>query len=204
MSCHVKKTVLRALYIPVAFLLAIVAFVVARDQGWLSPIGIDSSTQDSQVIQAIERTQEVSLMSLGIQGILQKEQSSTVLGQSIPGTGERVLIVYKFTAKLGVDGEQVQVEETGEDAYTVTVPDFTFIGTQEPTFEVPVEDGGILRFVTPDIDQLELVNEILSDDGKQEYIDSNLDLLQDQTRVFYDSLITSVVPDAEVTYEFAS
>ncbi len=204
MSCHVKKTVLRALYIPVAFLLAIVAFVVARDQGWLSPIGIDSSTQDSQVIQAIERTQEVSLMSLGIQGILQKEQSSTVFGQSIPGTGERVLIVYKFTAKLGVDGEQVQVEETGEDAYTVTVPDFTFIGTQEPTFEVPVEDGGILRFVTPDIDQLELVNEILSDDGKQEYIDSNLDLLQDQTRVFYDSLITSVVPDAEVTYEFAS
>ena len=204
MSCHVKKTVLRALYIPVAFLLAIVAFVVARDQGWLSPIGIDSSTQDSQVIQAIERTQEVSLMSLGIQGILQKEQSSTVFGQSIPGTGERVLIVYKFTAKLGVDGEQVQVEETGEDAYTVTVPDFTFIGTQEPTFEVPVEDGGILRFVTPDIDQLELVNEILSDDGKQEYIDSNLDLLQDQTRVFYDSLITSGVPDADVTYEFAS
>lgn len=199
-----KKTVLRALYIPLAFLLAIVAFVVARDQGWLSPIGIDSSTQDSQVIQAIERTQEVSLMSLGIQGILQKEQSSTVFGQSIPGTGERVLIVYKFTAKLGVDGEQVQVEETGENAYTVTVPDFMFIGTQEPTFEVPVEDGGILRFVTPDIDQLELVNEILSDDGKQEYIDSNVDLLQDQTRVFYDSLITSVVPNAEVTYEFAS
>ena len=199
-----KKTVLRALYIPLAFLLAIVAFVVARDQGWLSPIGIDSSTQDSQVIQAIERTQEVSLMSLGIQGILQKEQNSTVFGQSIPGTGERVLIVYKFTAKLGVDGEQVQVEETGENAYTVTVPDFMFIGTQEPTFEVPVEDGGILRFVTPDIDQLELVNEILSDDGKQEYIDSNVDLLQDQTRVFYDSLITSVVPDAEVTYEFAS
>ena len=199
-----KKTVLRALYIPLAFLLAIVAFVVARDQGWLSPIGIDSSTQDSQVIQAIERTQEVSLMSLGIQGILQKEQNSTVFGQSIPGTGERVLIVYKFTAKLGVDGEQVQVEETGENAYTVTVPDFMFIGTQEPTFEFPVEDGGILRFVTPDIDQLELVNEILSDDGKQEYIDSNVDLLQDQTRVFYDSLITSVVPDAEVTYEFAS
>lgn len=199
-----KKTVLRALYIPLAFLLAIVAFVVARDQGWLSPIGIDSNTQDSQVIQAIERTQEVSLMSLGIQGILQKEQSSTVFGQSIPGTGERVLIVYKFTAKLGVDGEQVQVEETGENAYTVTVPDFMFIGTQEPTFEVPVEDGGILRFVTPDIDQLELVNEILSDDGKQEYVDSNVDLLQDQTRVFYDSLITSVVPDAEVTYEFAS
>lgn len=199
-----KKTVLRALYIPLAFLLAIVAFVVARDQGWLSPIGIDSSTQDSQVIQAIERTQEVSLMSLGIQGILQKEQNSTVFGQSIPGTGERVLIVYKFTAKLGVDGEQVQVEETGENAYTVTVPDFMFIGTQEPTFEVPVEDGGILRFVTPDIDQLELVNEILSDDGKQEYIDSNVDLLQDQTRVFYDSLITSVVPDADVTYEFAS
>lgn len=199
-----KKTLLRLLYIPLAFLIAIVGFAIARDQGWLSPIGIESNSKDSQVIQAIERTQEVSLMSLGIQGILQKEQNTTVFGQSIPGTGEKVLIVYKFKAKLGVDGEQVEVAEDGTDKYTVTVPEFTFIGTQEPTFEVPVEDGGLLRFVTPDIDQLELVNEILSDDGKQEYIDSNLDLLQDQTKVFYDGLIKSVVPEAEVTYEFAS
>ena len=199
-----KNTALRLLYIPLAFLIAIVAFTAAKGQGWLSPLGIDSNTQDSQIIQAIERTQEVSLMSLGIQGLLQKEQSTTLFGKSIPGTGEKVFVVYKFRAKLGLDGQQVQVEETGENAYTVSVPEFMFIGTQEPTFEVPVEDGGILRFVTPDIDQLELVNEILSDDGKDEYIESNLDLLQDQTKVFYDGLITSVVADADVTYEFAS
>lgn len=199
-----KKTVLRVLYIPLAFLLAIVAFAAAKDQGWLSPIGIESSTQDSQVIQAIERTEEVSLMSLGIQGILQKEQSTEILGRSIPGTGEKVFILYKFTAKLGLDNEQVSVAETGEDAYTVTVPDFMFIGTQEPTFESPIEDGGILRWVTPDIDKLELVNDILSNEGKQEYVDSNRDLLEDQTKVFYDGLITSVVPGAEVAYEFAS
>ena len=199
-----KKTVLRVLYIPLAFLLAIVAFVVAKDQGWLSPVGIESSTQDSQVIQAIERTEEVSLMSLGIQGILQKEQSTEILGRSIPGTGEKIFLIYKFTAKLGVDGGQVKVTKTGTDAYSVRVPEFMFIGTQEPTFEVPVEDGGILRFVTPDIDELELVNDILSNDGKQEYIDSNKELLQEQTKVFYDGVITSVAPDAKVTYQFAS
>ena len=199
-----KNTVLRLLYIPLAFLIAIVGFTAAKGQGWLSPLGIESSTQDSQIVQAIERTQEVSLMSLGIQGILEKEQSTTVFGKSIPGTGEKVFVVYKFKAKLGLDGELVQVEETGENTYTVTVPEFLFIGTQQPTFEEAVNDGGILRFVTPDIDQLELVNEILSDEGKEEYIDSNRDLLQDQTKVFYDGLITSVVADAEVTYEFAS
>ena len=93
---------------------------------------------------------------------------------------------------------------TGPDAYTVTVPEYVFIGLSEPTFETPVDDGGILQWVTPDIDQLELVNEILSVENKQEYIDSNRDLLEEQTRAFYDGLITGIAPEAKVSYTFAN
>ena len=101
-----KNTFLRALSISLAFLLVFGAFMFAKQQGWLSPFGVGSSTHDSQVIQAMTRTQEVSLMSLGIQGILEKEQDREVFGASIPGTGERVLLLYKFTAKLGLDNEK--------------------------------------------------------------------------------------------------
>ena len=49
-----------------------------------------------------------------------------------------------------------------------------------------------------------MVNEILDDDARQEYIDQNEDLLRDQAKVFYESLITSVEPAAVVTFEYTS
>ena len=157
------KTVLRLLSLPLAFLLAIGAFSVVKNQGWLSPFGIESETRDSQVIQAIERTQEVSLLSLAIQGIKEQHQSREIFGKSIPGTGESAFIRYNFRAKLGIDGAKVKVTKTGENAYLISVPEFIFIGYHKPTFKVAVEDGGLLSWATPDIDKLEMVNEILND-----------------------------------------
>ncbi len=66
MTRRLTRWALRLLSLPLAFLLAIGVFTVVKNQGWLSPFGIESESHDSQVIQAIERTQEVSLLSLGI------------------------------------------------------------------------------------------------------------------------------------------
>ena len=154
---------LRLLSLPLAFLLAIGAFSVAKNQGWLSPFGIESETHDSQVIEAIERTQEVSLLSLAIEGIKEQHQSREIFGRSIPGTGESTFIRYNFRAKLGIDGAKVKVTKTGENAYLISVPEFIFIGYHKPNFKVAVEDGGLLSWVTPDIDKLEMVNQLLND-----------------------------------------
>ena len=188
----------------VVLVLALVVFNVAKSQGWLSPFGIRSSSTDSQVVQAIERTEEVSLLSLGIQGIKEEDRCSEVFGKCVPGSGEKAYLQYKFTAKLGLDGADVDVKKSGESSYRVTVPKFISIGFAEPTFEVAVEDGGVLSWVTEDIDKVEMINEILNDNARQKYIDANADLLRDQTKVFFDRLITSVDPDAETTYEFES
>ena len=198
------KTVLRLLSLPLAFLLAIGLFSVAKNQDWLSPFGIESETHDSQVIEAIERTQEVSLLSLAIQGIKEQHQSREVFGRSIPGTGESTFIRYNFRAKLGIDGAKVQVTKTGENAYLISVPEFVFIGYHKPTFKVAVEDGGLLSWATPDIDKLEMVNQILNDRAQQRYIDSNEKLLEAQTKVFYNSLIKSVDPTVVTKFEFRS
>lgn len=64
----------------------------------LSPFGITSTSHDTQVIRALERTQEVSLISLGVQGIKEETANASVLGKSIPGTGKSTFIQYEFNA----------------------------------------------------------------------------------------------------------
>ena len=186
------------------FAVAVGAFMVSKDRGWLSPIGIESESDDSQVVKAIERTEEVSLVRLSIEGISTRNDSRRVFGKVIPGTGQQVLLQYKFKAKLGIDGAQVQIAKTPSGDYRISVPEFSFIGYDQPTFKVVVDDGGALSFVTPDIDQTDLVNEVLDDDAQGQYLTENADILRDQTRVFYDSLIASIDPDVETRYEFAT
>lgn len=204
MSRRLTRSALRLLSLFLTFVLAIGGFTIAKVRGWLSPLGIDSESHDSQVIQAIECTQEVSLLKLGIQGIKDEDQSAEIFGDSIPGTGEKVYLQYAFDAKLGIDGTQVKVAKTGKNAYLISVPEFIFIGYDEPTFEVAFEDDEVLSWLTPDIDRVEMVNEILDDDAQQTYIASNEELLEEQTRTFYDSLITSIDPAAVTTFAFRS
>lgn len=204
MARRLIRWALLVLSLLVAFSLALGLFTLAKNQGWLAPLGIASESRDSQVIQAIKRTQEVSLLSLGIQGITEEQRSAKVFGRSVPGTGEKVFLQYNFNAKLGIDGAKVKVTRASENSYVISVPDFSFIGFAEPTFKVAAEDGGILSWVTADIDKVNMVNKILNNDARQQYIDSNAEILKDQTKVFYDTLITSVDPAAVTTYEFAS
>jgi len=197
--------VLKTLLLVAGVLVLVVgAVAVAAWQGVLSPLGIDSESSDSQVIEAVERTQEVSLLSLSIQGITSERRTREVFGQTLPGSGETVFIQYRFAAKLGVDGAGVEVRRTGPSAYTVSVPDFSFIGYDDPTFELAVEDNGILSWTTPDIDRVEMVNDVLDDDARDDYLEAQRAALEAQTQVFYDSLITGIDPEAETTYEFAS
>lgn len=203
MPSQVVTTAKRALSLIVAFALGIGAFTFAKNLGWLSPLGIQSESSDSQVIQSIERTEEVSLLALGIQGIKQTDRCSEAFGKCIPGTGESVFLQYNFTGKLGVDGSRVDVTKTGESAYKISVPEFDFIGYDAPTFKTAVEDGGILGWVTPDVDKAEMITEILDNEAQQKYVDDHEQMLQEQTKLFYDNLITSIVEDVETTYEFS-
>lgn len=188
--------------IVVVALLLVAAGGFAMSRGWLEPLGIGSESNDSQVIAAVERTQEVSLLSLAVQGIIEEKRAREIFGRGVPGSTESVFVQYNFKAKLGVDGSGVQVERTGDHSYRISVPEFTFIGYEEPTFKVAAQDSGVLSWITPDIDQVEMVNELLNDDAKTTYISDNQDALQDQTKVFYDSLIQGIDPDAATTYTF--
>ena len=49
-----------------------------------------------------------------------------------------------------------------------------------------------------------MITEILNDDARQAYVASNEELLKEQTKTFYDRLITSIDPALVTTYEFRS
>lgn len=203
MTKMIARTLSRIFTIVVAFLLAVFVILLAGRLGWLGVFGIQSESHDTQVIKSIERTQEVSLVSLSVQGIKEQKDNRSVAGWGIPGTSKKAYLQYLFDAKLGVDGQQVQVSRDGKSSYRISVPEFMFIGYDEPTFKVAVQDGGLLGWVTPDIDTVEMINEILNDEAKDSYIEKNEELLQEQTKVFYDGLITGIDPSAKTSYEFA-
>jgi hypothetical protein len=202
MTSRLGRSALYVLFPLVAFILGIGLVAVGRGLGWLSPFGIGSESNDSQVIHAIERTQEVSLLRLGIQGITDEDKCAQAFGKCIPGSTEKVFLQYNFDAKLGIDGAEVKVRKTGQNAYLISVPEFSFIGYDKPTFKVATEDGGVLDWITPDIDKVEMINKILNDGAQTKYLASNEKLLEDQTKVFYNSLITSIDPDAVTTFDF--
>ena len=49
-----------------------------------------------------------------------------------------------------------------------------------------------------------MVSEILNDDARKTYIASNEALLKEQTKTFYDSLITSIDPAVVIKFDFRS
>ena len=185
--------------------LALAAFgglTILRNSDFVSPFGISSEGQDTQVIQAVTRTQEVSLLSLAVEGINEERQSNRdVLGLGIPGTGRTAFVRYSSSAKLGLDGEAVSVTKTGANAYRIGIPEFVVIGYDKPKFEVAVEDDGILSWVTPDIDTLDMVNEVFNDAAQQKHLATHRDQLKEQAELFYTSLITSIDPEAVTTFE---
>lgn len=202
MTRRMPKFALSVALFFVAAVLVVGAFAVAKNAGWLSVLGIESTTNDSQVVNAIERTQEVSLLSLNLQGITDEKRNSKVFGKALPGTGEKVFLQYKFKAKLGIDGADVKIKETGESAYLVSIPDFIFIGYDDPTFKVITEDSGVLSSLTPDIDRVQMINRVLGGNARKSYLTSNEETLRDQTKVFYNTLINSIDPAIVTTFEF--
>ena len=165
----------------------------------------DATTRNSQVVQSITREQQVVLLSLGIQGIVERTQDSHLFGQeylTIPWSERASFIQYEFTAKLGFDGAGVEIEQTGENRFRITVPEFEFIGHDGEEFKVAAEDNGALSWITPPIDPVEMVNEVLSDSAKTEYVEQHQDLLQDQAQAFYNGILQGIDPQITAEYVY--
>lgn len=165
--------------------------------------GVEEESSGREVVLSVEEIEEVALVSLSVQGIETRQANSQVFGIDVPGTGRVTFIQYSFNAKLGVDGADVGIEEVGENEFLVTIPEFAFIGYDQPRFEEPIENNGVLGWVTADFEDLEIANEVLDEDAQREYLALHQEELMEQAESFYRTLITSIEPEAVVEFEFA-
>lgn len=166
-------------------------------------VGTEVETLNEQVARSISLDEQVVLVSLGIQGITSERIQSTVFGKKVPGTARTSFLQYTYDAKLGIEGDEVIVEETGENQFLVKIPEFIFIGHENAEFKTVVEDNGVMSFVTPEVDTAGLITEVLNEDARDTHIDSNREVLELQARNFYSGIIHGVEPDIDLTFEFA-
>jgi hypothetical protein len=120
----------------------------------------------------------------------------------VPGSERTSFLQYSFNAKLGIEGKDVTIRQTGADAFVVSIPRFIFIGHSNENFRLVAENNGLLSLVTPEISSVEMINNILDSDAENEYIIRNREVLEDQAKAFYGNIITSIDPNVFVRFEF--
>jgi hypothetical protein len=159
--------------------------------------------RNSQVIDAVTRQKEVALVSLHIEGLAEENVKGKLFGlMDIPSSERASFVKYAFKAKLGIDGSRVEITQTGDNTLLVTIPEFIFIGHSDEDFKLAAENNGALSWMTPEIDHVEMVNRILNDSTKSQYIEANQDVLEDQAQSFYSGIINGVDSNVTVEYRF--
>lgn len=172
-------------------------------KGFSPEMEVQVEDRSSQIVEAVTTEQQVVLLSLAIQGIdVVEQETAQVFGVTIPGTERSSFLQYSFTAKLGLEGEQVTISETSDNEYLVTVPQFVFIGHDDAVFETAVQKNGVLSWATPEIDTTDMVNRILSSEAETEYVDMHAETLRAQASSFYTQIILSIDPSAKVEFEY--
>ncbi|CAG7615246.1 hypothetical protein ACFPZL_00385 [Leucobacter soli] len=180
-----------------------VALAVGPLSGILGDAAPASATESMEKIVAVLPQDQVVLVSLVIEGVEKEDQETKkIWGIAVPGSERAKLLGYAFNAKLGIEGKDVEIEKLDEKQYRVTVPSFIFIGHDEVKFESAVEKNGILSWVAPEIDQSKMTNAILDGERQLAYVDKNREMLQDQARSHYDTIISAIDPSIELEYVF--
>ena len=193
------KKVLIGLLILVVGLLAGGAITRAMS---VEVLGSARDERNTQIIEAIQREEQVVLLSLGVQGIAEERVVTTIFGKQLPGSGRVLFLQYSYNAKLGIEGSEVTISQLDENRFQVSIPEFIFIGHDDVQFQTAVEDNGVLSWVTPEIDTAQVISEILDGDAQFQQVVDNRLLLEDQARAFYTGIIEAIDPEVQVVYEF--
>lgn len=162
-----------------------------------------TADKNTQVVNAITRSQEIALVTLGIEGIRErKTENGQFLFLSIPNS-RAAFLRYSFDAKLGIDASEVTIDEQTDGSLLVSIPAFIVIGLNNQNIEVAVESTDVLSWTTPEIDKVAMVNDVFGDDLQAEHLAKNEELLRDQARVFYTNIAAAIDPDVNLKFEFA-
>lgn len=156
-----------------------------------------------QVVRSVKGEEQVILVTAGVGGIETESDNQSFFGLfDIPFSDRQVFIQYDLDAKFGIEGKDIKIVETGDKAYTITVPRFIYLGYSDPKFSVATESNGILSWTTPEIDKIAAVEDLLTDDVIASHIEDHRSLLEVQAETFYTRIVKGIEPEATLTFEF--
>lgn len=164
--------------------------------------------RDVQVIRSITREEQIILVTAGVGDIKQESGDGLkvaipgldAFAFTLPGTDRTLLVRYDFDAKLGIEGKDVRIENTGDSSYRISIPRFIYLGNDDPELSIASEKNGLLSWTTPEIDKLALAEAVLDDETVAKTLEGARPVLEEQARIFYTNIITAI--DPEITLEF--
>lgn len=163
-----------------------------------------SEERDVQVVRSVQGEEQVILLTAGLADIKEESDNQTFFGLfDIPLSDRTTFLRWEFDAKFGIEGKEVGIEPLGDKSYRITIPEFLFLGYDDPEFSVATEANGILSWTTPAIDTLQATEELLTDEAVAEHIAGFTPLLEEQAVRFYTRIVSSIEPDATIQFEFA-
>ena len=168
-----------------------------------------TESRDTQVIRSIRGEEQVVLLSAGMTDVKEDRGDGLKLAIgdiqlfTLPGTERSILVRYEYDAKFGIEGKDVEIVQTGDNSYRITIPEFIYLGYSDPDLSVADEENGILSWTTPEIDTSEIFEELLSSQVVSEHIDGFRSVLEEQAKTFYTKIVTAIDPDIVLEFTFA-
>ncbi|WP_396667360.1 hypothetical protein [Microbacterium sp. R86528] len=168
-----------------------------------------TESRDVQVIRSIKGEEQVILVTAGMTDVEEERDDGLTLGFgelklfTLPGTERSVLVRYDYDAKFGIEGKDVDIAQTGDNSYLISIPEFVYLGYANPDLSVAAEKNGALSWTTPEIDVTAVFEELLSGQAVDEHIDGLRPLLEEQAEEFYSKIVKAIDPDVTLEFEFA-
>lgn len=169
-----------------------------------------AESRDVQVIRSLKGEEQVILVTAGVTDVQEERGDGLKLAIgdwslfTLPGTERSVLVRYDYDAKFGIEGKDVEITQTGDDSYLVTIPKFIYLGYENPDLSVASEENGILSWTTPEIDTTAVFEELLSAAAVDEHINGFRPVLEEQAKVFYTRIVEAIDPTITLEFEFAA
>lgn len=203
----VKKTPIWAKILLVVVILAVIV-VAALVSFNVGKIFGATESRDTQVIRSIKGEEQVILVTAGMTDVEEKREDGLnfAIGDwdlfTLPGSDRSVLVRYEYDAKFGIEGKDVEISQTGDNAYLITIPKFVYLGYANPDLSIADEKNGLLSWTTPEIDTTEVFEELLSAQVVEQHIDGFRPVLQEQAKLFYSKIVQAIDPAITVEFQF--
>ncbi|MDE0546348.1 hypothetical protein [Microbacterium sp. C7(2022)] len=180
---------------------ALVAFNVGKIFG-------ATESRDTQVIRSITGEEQVILVTAGMTDVQEEREDGLefAIGDwslfTLPGSDRSVLVRYEYDAKFGIEGKDVEIVQTGDDSYLITIPEFIYLGYANPDLSVANEENGLLSWTTPEIDTTTVFEDLLSQQAVEQHIDGFRPVLEEQAETFYTRIVEAIDPAITLEFEF--